>query len=138
MRTIITAAALTAALGIGVLGALSPVSAAIGMQPVSATSITHYVGDEVYGADDEDLGIVSDVDPNRGLVGVWSNDDNFVVLHVSMLEHEGDQLHAPQISIGDFDKYAAERLENPDLVVIKRGTTISHVKAPRIVDRTQT
>jgi len=62
----------------------------------------------VYGRAYADLGTVSQVDANAGVVGISGKHGEFAIVSMSLLGRDGKRLRAPTLTTGDI-KFASDR-----------------------------
>jgi hypothetical protein len=74
--------------------------------PVAAGDLHEFIGLPVYGRAYADLGTVSQVDTDAGVIGISGKYGEFAIVSTSMLAREGKRLRAPLLTVGDV-KFAS-------------------------------
>jgi len=105
-------------LALFVLTATTPALAEL--QSVAAQDLSRFMGLSVRGAANVDLGVVSSVDTNLGLIGVSGKYGQFATLHVSVLKRDGLQLVAPALHVGHISEISMHIQSRPGLVAVAR------------------
>jgi len=118
MRNLIVSAALVTALGL----AAAPTPAAAVTRSVEKRELSHFVGTDVIGRANVDLGVVDTVDPRLGLIAMRGKHGEFAVLHTSLLKRDGFRMFAPELSVGDIAQISMDRAEWPHAVAVAKAS----------------
>jgi hypothetical protein len=102
------------------LGVATPASAEL--QSVEAQDLGRFMGLSVRGDANADLGVVSSVDTNLGLIGLSGKYGQFATLHVSLLKRDGLKLFAPTLNVGHITEISTHIWSSPGLVAVARPT----------------
>jgi hypothetical protein len=95
------------------------------LRRVDAQDLNHFIGMEVHGAAQADLGVVSEVDSNLGLVGLAGKHGEFAVLHTSLLRRNGLQMYAPTLTVGHIAEISSDHWAFSDTVAVAKPMTPS-------------
>lgn len=93
---------------------------------VTTTDLNHFIGTNLFGLANANLGVVSAADPYMGVIGVTGRHGEYALISASMLTHDGATLYAPALAAGDI-KMASEAqwgrpgsvLTGPHVIVIE-------------------
>jgi hypothetical protein len=109
----------------------APASAAIELlAPVASQDLGHFVGSTLFGAERAPLGTVTAVDQNTGTVGVVGKHGQYAVLDESVLGRDGMILHAPTVTLSQFNLASTVRLSVPGLTVTAPTIEVIEPAAP--------
>jgi hypothetical protein len=84
---------------------------------VYTTNLNAYIGRNLFGLANANLGVVSAVDPFAGVVGVTGTHGEYALISASMLTHDGLTLDAPTLSAGDIKAASDANLSRPGSVL---------------------
>src|SRR6185312_12087195 len=104
-------------------------------RPVAAQDLSRFIGSDVLGAANADLGVVSQVDTNLGLIGLAGKNGEFATLHVSLLRRDGLRLFAPTLNVGYIVEISTHLWSQPELVAVAKPTmtpTVTIMERPFI------
>jgi hypothetical protein len=104
-------------------------------RPVAAQDLSRFIGTDVLGAANADLGVVSEVDTNLGLIGLAGKNGEFATLHVSLLQRDGLRLFAPTLNVGYIVEISTHLWSQPELVAVAKPTmtpTVTVMERPFI------
>jgi hypothetical protein len=71
------------------------------------TDLNQFIGTNLFGLANANLGVVSAANPYTGVIGVTGRHGEYALISGSMLTHDGTTLYAPALSVGDI-KIASE------------------------------
>jgi hypothetical protein len=74
---------------------------------VTTTNLNHFIGTNLFGLANANLGVVSAADPYMGVIGVTGRHGEYALISASMLTHDGATLYALALAAGDI-KMASE------------------------------
>jgi hypothetical protein len=92
------------------------------LQSVAAQDLSRFVGLSVRGAANANLGVVTTVDTNLGLIGLAGKYGQFATLHISVLKRDGLQLVAPALNVAHISEISLHVWARPGLVAVARPT----------------
>jgi hypothetical protein len=100
--------------------AAAPASAELAA--IAPQDVNMFVGVEVHGAAHADLGVVTEADPNLGLVAISGKHGEFAVVHISLLRRDGMQIYAPTLNAGYIGQISDEHWAFTDMVAVAKPT----------------
>jgi hypothetical protein len=104
------------------LFASAALALAVDLQRIAPGDVNMFIGAEVHGAAQADLGVVSQVNPGLGLVAISGKHGEFAVVHVSLLRRDGPQIYAPTLNVGHIEQISREHWAFTDMVAVAKPT----------------
>lgn len=113
-------------LGLAALGFAAAVAPASAQEIVERTTVirevttdlNHFIGQDLYGLGHADLGVVSSVNPDTGVIGVTGKHGEFALISGTMLAHDGWTLYAPGLTAGDLKEASEAQWANPAAILV--------------------
>jgi hypothetical protein len=106
-----------AALGAAAFAAPSVAQPLTTVTTVYSTNLNGFIGRNLFGAGNANLGVVSRVDPYAGVIGLTGRYGEVAMISTSMLTHEGWTLHAPTLTVGDIKAASDAKLAHPTAIL---------------------
>jgi len=95
------------------------------LDPVAPEDLSRFAGLSIRGFANANLGTVSQVDTNTGIIGIAGRYGEFAFVSTSMLARDGNRLHAPTMTVGDLKMASDANLSRPGATLVRPNVIIN-------------